>query len=330
MPEYTVGVIIPTYNRSGALITCLEHLERQNCSDFEVVIVDDGSTDSTKQRVEEFHHRTRLQLRYFQQKNSGPARARNVAASLLQAPICLMIGDDIFPSPDFVRVHRDLHQKRPELEVVGIGLTRWSESGQKVTKFMRWLDTSGMQFAYGDLAAGLQPDWRHFYTSNLSIKTEFLLRFPFNEAFKKAAMEDIELGYRLHAKHGLMLVFLPEALAYHLHPTNFGQACKRIFGVGASTRIFHELWPEQKPAPYTGPLLGRFVRRLSRSRWLVATATAATHALSRYYCPTRLLQRVLFMNSKLGYCSADDVVRWAPVPGSEPASDSRDDAMIRR
>jgi glycosyltransferase involved in cell wall biosynthesis len=299
----TIGVIIPTFNRVDALITCLEHLERQTYTDFEVVVVDDGSTDSTKERIQEFRARTHLRLRYFFQENSGPARARNVAASLLDAPICLMLGDDIFPSPDLVKVHRELHRRRPELDVVGVGLTRWSESGQNVTKFMRWLDSSGVQFSYGELLNGVQPDWRHFYTSNLSMKTEFLLRFPFNEAFKAAAMEDIELGYRLQVQHGFELVFLREALAYHLHPTNFRQACKRMFGVGASTHLFHELWPEQKPVPYTGSFFGRIARKLSRNRSVIALVTAPTHVLTQYCCPSGLLIRVLFMHSKMGYCS---------------------------
>src|SRR5271163_4707032 len=96
-----VCFIIPTFNRMDALMTCLEHLERQTCSDFEVIVVDDGSTDSTARQMESYAARTPLRLRYRRQPNSGPARARNLAVSMTQAPLCLMIGDDIFVCPGF-------------------------------------------------------------------------------------------------------------------------------------------------------------------------------------------------------------------------------------
>ena len=51
--EYPIAVVIPTYNRAATLISCLEHLERQSWTDFEVVVVDDGSHDATSQKLQE-------------------------------------------------------------------------------------------------------------------------------------------------------------------------------------------------------------------------------------------------------------------------------------
>ena len=169
--QYPIGVIIPTYNRSEILLSCIRHLERQTWTDFEVIIVDDGSTDFTPRLLEEYQRRTPLHLHCIRQDNSKQARARNTAISALHAPVCLMIGDDIFASPDLVSRHLELHRQRPEIQVAGLGLTRWSESGQTVTKFMRWLDESGERL-YNDLLRGVRPDWKHFYTGNLSLKTQ--------------------------------------------------------------------------------------------------------------------------------------------------------------
>jgi GT2 family glycosyltransferase len=112
---------------------------------------------------------------------------------------------------------------------------------------MRWLDEANVQFAYSLLLAGAKPDWSHFYTSNLSVKTELLRQFAFNEEFPYAAMEDMELGYRIKKQGGLDLRLLPEALADHLHPTTFRQACARMVRAGYSMGLFFDLWPEQRP-----------------------------------------------------------------------------------
>ena len=295
-----ISIVIPTYNRRDALLTCLRHLEEQTWPHFEVLVVDDGSTDGSAQAVEQYRIHSHLQIRCLSQENNGPARARNLGISQSQGPICLMIGDDIFCSPKLVETHLRLHQQRPELGVGALGLTCWSDSGQTLTPFMRWLDESGEQFLYHELLKGLRPDWKHFYTSNLSMKTELLRRYPFDETFKAAAMEDIELGYRIHMRHGLEIVFLPEALAHHLHPTSFQQACRRSFKAGFSAHRFHEIWPEQKLPRKSVPT--RMVHRLLwRYPWLLASATAPVGLLTDFCCPNPLMRLVLGMHYRMGY-----------------------------
>jgi glycosyltransferase involved in cell wall biosynthesis len=299
-PNFPICIVIPTFNRRDALATCLEHLERQTFSGFEVIVVDDGSTDSTAQQMESYAARTPLRLRYVRQPNSGPARARNVAISMTQAPICLMIGDDIFGCPGFVETHLQFHRERPALNVAGLGLTRWSEAGQSVTPFMRWMDESGAQFAYGDLIRGTKPDWRHFYTSNLSVKTQLLREDPFNEAFTQGRwmMEDMELGYRLERNRHLEIVFLPRALADHLHPTDFRKACDRAYKAGGSLLLFDQLWPD-RPVGRHGPVHRAVREVLCRNGWLLAPLTLLTDVLTRCWCPNPLIRPVLAYHAAL-------------------------------
>jgi glycosyltransferase involved in cell wall biosynthesis len=296
---FPIGIVIPTFNRVDVLMSCLSHLERQTTPEFEVVIVDDGSSDTTSERVSKFQEQTPLRLRYVRQPNSGPARARNLGISLLRSPICLFIGDDILASPDLVAMHLGLHLRRPELQVAGLGLTRWSETGQDVTKFMQWLDTGGVQFAYGDLLSGVQPDWKHFYTSNLSVKTELLRQHQFNEEFPDAATEDIELGYRIHSQHGLELVFMPDAVALHLHPTSFRAACKRMVKAGSTAQILYRLWPELEPAGPTG--FRKLVYGiLLRNRWLIRASIFISDGLTLVWCPNPLMRVTLMAHYYLG------------------------------
>ena len=116
MSTKPLGIVIPTHNRSAALLECLAHLENQTFHDFEVVVVDDGSTDDTRQQMEAYQARTPLCIRYVRQENGGPAKARNLGISMLQPPICLMLGDDIFASPTLVQRHFQAHQEDPRYQ----------------------------------------------------------------------------------------------------------------------------------------------------------------------------------------------------------------------
>jgi glycosyltransferase involved in cell wall biosynthesis len=310
-----LGIVIPTHNRCAVLLECLAHLENQTFKDFEVVIVDDGSSDSTAEKLAAYQGRSPLCIRYVYQANSGPAKARNVGISLLSSPICLMLGDDIFASPTLLEMHLQFHQENPEIKVAGLGLIRWSASGQEVTPFMRWLDEADLQFSYPRLLAGAKPGWGEFFTSNLSVKTELLRRFTFNEAFPYAAMEDMELAYRIHTRFGLEVRFLPQAVAEHLHPTTFRQACRRMVRVGYSFGVFYELWPEQKPPRVTG-WRQAMINGLSRRPRLLSVLTGAVSLLTEIVCPNRFILYIFYSYFQIGLDSRlKSQARLVPVTG---------------
>jgi glycosyltransferase involved in cell wall biosynthesis len=252
--QRAVTLIIPTYNRSSALIWCLERVEAQTFRSFEVIIVDDGSTDDTAAQVSQYKTSSSLKIDYMRQENSGPATARNKAVRAARSPICIFIGDDILCEPDFIERHVAFHRRMPELAACGLGLTRWESERQKLTPFMRYFEQ--IQFAYGKLLSGTRPDWSHFYTSNLSVKTELVRKYPFNELFPKAAMEDVELAYRIHQSEELKIALLPDAVAFHYHPTTLRQACRRNITIGWSAHLFEECWRE-----------GSLQRRPVGARW---------------------------------------------------------------
>jgi glycosyltransferase involved in cell wall biosynthesis len=309
--RYPICFIIPTFNRSATLIACLKKLESQTFADFEVIVVDDGSTDTTQAEMDLYMTEAPLRIRYYRQQNSGPARARNVGVAQARAPICILIGDDIMVSPDFTAVHLRFHTENPDLCFVGLGLTRWSESGQKVTPLMRWLDESGVQFAYTDLFRGVKPNWKHFYTSNLSLKTELLRKNPFDERFNKAMMEDIELGYRLEVQHNLKIGFLPEAYAEHIHPTDFRKTCRRAYGVGYASVLFEKLWPASVQARSHGTLYRTTREILCRNAWFfLRPITWVTEIITRFWCPNPLLMPILAYHSALGRRSAETPARF--------------------
>jgi glycosyltransferase involved in cell wall biosynthesis/MoaA/NifB/PqqE/SkfB family radical SAM enzyme len=91
-----ISVIIPTYNRAKSLGPCLEHLLKQtiDMDRYEIIVVDDGSSDDTAEVIKEYQNHNQLKIKYLRQKNRGPAAARNRGAGNACGEILFFIDDD--------------------------------------------------------------------------------------------------------------------------------------------------------------------------------------------------------------------------------------------
>jgi glycosyltransferase involved in cell wall biosynthesis len=114
----SVSVIIPTYNRKGMLRETLESIAGQTYPSgcFEVIIIDDGSTDGTAEIAAEVFP---FALRYLWQSNQGDAEARNLGARQSQADFLVFLDDDILVEPGYLTHLIQAHDKRRKQIVVG-------------------------------------------------------------------------------------------------------------------------------------------------------------------------------------------------------------------
>jgi GT2 family glycosyltransferase len=234
-----VTIIMPTYNRLKLLLKCLQALKRQTVprSAYEVVIVDDGSTDDTAKALAGLGMKP--WVRFFHQDHKGAAAARNLGIGEALGELILFIGDDIVATPDLLAQHMACHAKHPQESIAVLGYVTWSPEIE-VTPFMHWLENGGPQFKYWAIKDPEDVSWRHLYTANISFKRKFLLQNGlFDEDFPSASHEDTELGYRLSGR-GLRIVYSSHAVGYHYHPTRLCDGMARMRLVAESRRIFRD------------------------------------------------------------------------------------------
>lgn len=243
-----LSIIIPTYNRLEILKRCLRLLEEQSASrdSFEVLVVDDGSTDGTREYLESYVVASPLQARYFYQQNKKQGVARNLGAQHARGDLLMFIGDDILATPVLVEQHLAFHDRyNTNRNMAVLGYIRWAPD-MKVTRFMNWVGEMGWQFGFSLIKDPMDLPFNFFYTSNISLPQQrFIDCGGFDEDFREYGWEDIELSLRLKER-GLKIVYNPEALAYHFHPTSLASFCQRQMKVGYSALCFFNKHPEME------------------------------------------------------------------------------------
>jgi glycosyltransferase involved in cell wall biosynthesis len=92
--DSTVSIIVPTYNRAKYLPEALESIRAQTCTDWELIVVDDGSQDDTAAVMERLTPTMSRPVRYVRRENGGPAAARNTGLDLATGKYVAFLDSD--------------------------------------------------------------------------------------------------------------------------------------------------------------------------------------------------------------------------------------------
>jgi glycosyltransferase involved in cell wall biosynthesis len=209
-----ISVVIPTYNRRPILEKCLRALERQELSPamaeqlagYEVVVVDDGSTDGTLDWLAA-DAATLPHVRCLQQDHQGPAIARNLGVREAIGELIIFIDSDLVVTEVFLDRHlQSLTQAWAELG------TDAAFTYGRVVNTCHFEDPTAEPFKLTDRSRA------YFATGNVAIARHWLETAGlFDPQFQLYGWEDLELGVRLK-QLGLRLIPCPEAVGYHWHP----------------------------------------------------------------------------------------------------------------
>jgi len=203
-----VSVIIPTYNRTS-VFAAIASVLGQRCGNFEVIVIDDGSTDDTWPKLEHMAAATGDVLRVSRTKNRGVAAARNAGIALASAPLVAFLDSDDLWAPDKLARQREYMGFRPEC-VISQTNEIWFRDDKRMNQGARHRKRSGDIFIDYLRTCLTSP-------SAAILRTAYLRDIGgFDEDL--AAAEDYDLWLRILANHPAGLVDEPLVTRHAGHP----------------------------------------------------------------------------------------------------------------
>jgi GT2 family glycosyltransferase len=229
----TFSVIVATHNRPQALVRCLRALAGSDLarSDFEVIVVNDGSSVDYEESLGEI--RREFDFQYLTQKQGGPALARNTGLAIARGRYVAFTDDDCAPAPTWLSALKSCLALHPEAAVGGktvngLPANPYSEAHEMLMTYI------------ADYQKRNLPGWSPFLAGNnfaLS-REQFVETGAFDQAWRYAAAEDREFFSRWLAR-GKEVVQTNEAINYHFHAMTFSSFLEVHSRYGSGARLLH-------------------------------------------------------------------------------------------
>ena len=303
----TVTIIIPTYNRKDSVLRMLDSLKRQTypMDRFEVIVVDDGSTDDT-QSID--NQQFPYNFRYVRQKNQGATIARNHGVTISTAEILVFIDDDITISPKTLEALAGVHCHKTKVLVMGKLIKRNKGSSPYTSIMLASPDHIEPTHELADL---------HFLECNTELlsckRSDFLdlgmLQDP-TEGYGWPNWDDVDFGYRAHLK-GYRLLQSSSAIGEHWDYSIADRtlACQRWYRASKSAVwLFKKHQPLQNLIPMLydktpldwaqdSPLLitRKLARSLVSSRPMLKSMEKIASILEQLYPSPIVLRRLYYL-----------------------------------
>lgn len=248
-----VSVITSTYNKAQYLDLTLTGFLNQTYRNFEMIIVDDGSTDDTAKIVEQYAKK--IDIKYYFQENQGIAKARNKALDLAKGDYIIIVDDDRIPCPDFIYEHKrilDQHKKcvsigkevmivsifDPQItfdfnfgirfmdkhpELLNKGIVHLINKDDLCTDFNMAIEkcylsdtlNSSQLEKCGEALDEYILAWSKAYGGNIAFNRNFCDEIPkYDTGYVGYGMEDIDLSYQLYLQ-GFSYRYNKAAVNYH-------------------------------------------------------------------------------------------------------------------
>ena len=241
------SVIIPVFNRPDEVDELLQSLCEQQFRDFEVLVVEDGSSLPCAEVVAKYSQM--LNIHYYNKPNSGPGQTRNYGAERSQGEYLIILDSDCILPPDYFNaIEEELSRK--SAEAFG-GPDRAHHSFSNIQKAINYSMTSF--FTTGGIRGGKKKMDKFYPRSfNMGVKREVYLQLG---GFSKMRFgEDIDFSIRIF-KAGCSCRLFPNAWVYHKRRTDLKKFFKQVHNSGIARINLYKKYPESLKPVHMLPAL---------------------------------------------------------------------------
>lgn len=231
-----ISLVIPVYNRPEEIVELLQSVERQNDKDFEVIVVEDGSTRTCKEEIQPFADK--FALTYYFKENSGPGQSRNYGAQYATGDYIIVLDSDcILPDDYLTVVRRSLEQEH--IDAFG-GPDRANPSFTVTQKAINYSMTSFL--TTGGIRGGMKKaDKFHPRSFNMGVRTEVWHKLGGFSAMRYG--EDIDFSIRLK-EAGYRVLLLRDAWVWHKRRNTIKSFYNQVHHFGQARICLYRLHPQ--------------------------------------------------------------------------------------
>lgn len=284
-----ISFVVPVFNRPEEMLELLESLNNQTDKNFELIVVEDGSTEKSDKICEVFS--TSLNILYFYKENTGPGLSRNFGIEKASGNYCIFVDSDCILPPQYVERVRNFLKQNPVDAFGGPDAADNNFSAQQ--KAINYTMTSF--FTTGGIRGSSEKIEKfHPRSFNMGITKEVYHKtggFPtIRFAYSKAAGEDLDLSIQI-IKAGFKTTLIPEAYVFHKRRTSLKQFLKQVYNFGIARITISKRHPESLKLVHFAPtifFLGSLTLILLSFIWSV-----------NFLAPILLFTLIIFVDSSI-------------------------------
>ena len=231
MKKYLFSIIIPSYNRSDEIVDLIHSFNNQTFSHdrFEVLLVDDGSTDDTSEVIDGLIQSSLFRIRFFRRDHEGPGPARNYGMSQAEGEYFLFIDSDCIADPDWLTyLSKAIDAEKPE------AFGGPDSVLDSFTPLQKAIDYSMTSFiTTGGMRGHSKKKLAKFYPRSFNMGIHYKIYKKLGGMGTLRHGQDLEFSRRIVAS-GAKVVSIPDAVVYHKRRTSLRKFFRQMFNWGVA------------------------------------------------------------------------------------------------
>lgn len=239
------SIIVPVFNRPDEVDELLQSLTRQTDRDFEVIIVEDGSTNTCRQVCDKYADS--LAVNYFYKDNSGPGMSRNYGAERARGEYLLILDSDVVLPDGYIKAIRDELDREPA-DAFG-GPDRAHEGFTPVQKAISYSMTGFL--TTGGIRGG-KKKLDKFYPRSFNLGVRNDVYHALGGFSEMRFGEDIDFSIRIF-KNGYRCRLFPDAWVWHKRRTDFRKFFRQVYNSGVARINLFKRYPESLKSVHVLP-----------------------------------------------------------------------------